>query len=90
MALSIKNPNVEHLITEVANLAGESKTEAVRRALEERRDRLVQRLPAASRGDRLRRFLEHEVWPAIPRKILGKPLTKTEEEAILGYGEDGT
>ena len=90
MALSIKNPNVEHLITEVARLAGESKTEAVRQALEERRDRLVQRLPSTNRGDRLRHFLEHEVWPAVPRNVLGKRLTKAQEEAILGFGAHGT
>ena len=37
MALNIKNADVERLATEVARLTGESKTEAIRRALEERR-----------------------------------------------------
>ena len=41
MALNIKNREVERLASEVATLAGESKTEAVRRALEERRGRLA-------------------------------------------------
>ena len=40
MALNIKNPEVERLATEVANLARETKTEAIRRALEERKARL--------------------------------------------------
>src|SRR5438128_12697313 len=44
MALNIKNRNVEQLAAEVARLAGESKTEAVRRALEERRERLAFRV----------------------------------------------
>jgi antitoxin VapB len=36
MALNIKNPQVEQLAAEVARLAHETKTEAIRRALEER------------------------------------------------------
>ena len=32
MALNIKNPDVERLAAEVADLTGESKTEAIRRA----------------------------------------------------------
>ena len=39
MALNIKNPEVERLATEVAQLARETKTEAIRRALEERKAR---------------------------------------------------
>jgi antitoxin VapB len=34
-------------------------------------------------------FLEHEVWPTIPKEELGRRLTKEEEEDILGYGEPG-
>jgi Rv0623-like transcription factor len=37
MALNIKNPEVERLAQEVASLAKETKTEAIRRALMERR-----------------------------------------------------
>jgi hypothetical protein len=40
MALNLKNAQVERLAAEVAKLTGESKTEAIRRALEERRRRL--------------------------------------------------
>jgi hypothetical protein len=39
-----KNLRVERFVAEVARLAGESKTEAVRRALEERRERLALRV----------------------------------------------
>ena len=35
MALNIKNAEVERLAAEVARLTGESKTEAIRRALDE-------------------------------------------------------
>jgi len=89
MPINIKNPRVEQLITEVARLTGESKTEAVRRALEERRDRLALQAPIANREARLRRLLKGEVWPSIPARALGKPLSKRAEEAILGYGRDG-
>jgi len=37
VALNIKNDEVERLAADVARLTGESKTEAIRRALEERR-----------------------------------------------------
>src|SRR6266446_5355278 len=40
MALNLKNAEVERLAAEVARLTGESKTEAIRRALDERRRRL--------------------------------------------------
>ncbi len=35
------------------------------------------------------RFLEQEVWPLIPAEARGKPITKEEVEAILGFGPDG-
>lgn len=89
MALNIKNDAVERLAAEVARLSGESKTEAVRRALEERRARLVYRLADGDRASRLKRFLETEVWPAIPAGEAGRRLSREEEERILGYGPEG-
>ena len=87
--LNIKNLRVERLVTEVARLAGESKTEAVRRALEERRQRLALRGGQQDRGERLREFLERQVWPRVPRKHLGRRLTRRQEDALLGYGPRG-
>jgi antitoxin VapB len=43
MALNIKNRETEKLAAEVAAMAGESKTRAVRVALEERKRRLILR-----------------------------------------------
>ena len=43
MALNIKNVDVERLAGEVANLAHETKTQAIKRALVERRARLQAR-----------------------------------------------
>jgi antitoxin VapB len=89
MALNIKNAAVERLVDEVARLSGESKTEAVRRALEERRARLSYRVVDGDRTSRLRRFLETEVWPTVPPQELGRRMTREEEEQLLGYGQEG-
>ena len=89
MSLNIKNKEVERLIDEVSQLTGESKTEAVRRALEERRSRLAYHHASEDLSARLHRFLETEVWPQIPVSKLGVKLTREEEEGILGYGQHG-
>ena len=89
MALNIKNAEVERLAEEVARLAGESKTEAVRRALAERKQRLALRVDPADREGRVRRYLERDVWPLVPPDELGRRLTPEEEDAILGFGNDG-
>ena len=46
-------------------------------------------MTAAERAARLRRFLEQEVWPAVPEREGGRTLTRAEEDAILGYGPHG-
>jgi antitoxin VapB len=90
MALNIKNREVERLAAEVAELAGETKTEAIRRALADRRARLrTFAPPEAARRRRLERFLRLEVWSRIPADQLGRPPTKAEREEILGYGAGG-
>ncbi len=89
MALNTKNPEVERLAAEVAALAKETKTEAIRRALAERKERLAVRRVDPGKAERLRRLLEDHIWPTIPREVRGKAITKEEREAILGYGPDG-
>jgi antitoxin VapB len=71
----------------VAASGGESKTEAVRRALEDRRSRLAPRV--TDRAGRIDLFLEQELWPRVPRAELGRRLSREEEESILGYGAEG-
>lgn len=88
MALNIKDPETEQLATEVAALAGETKTAAVRVALRERLERLRAAAANDDPGDRLRRFLVDEVWPQVPVELRGG-LTKPEREAILGFGVEG-
>ncbi|HYL36239.1 MAG TPA: type II toxin-antitoxin system VapB family antitoxin [Bryobacteraceae bacterium] len=89
MALNIKNREVERLATEVARLAKETKTEAIRRALLERKARLRIRPAAMSRRDRLEALLRNQIWSEIPADVRGKSLTKEEEERTLGYGSAG-
>ncbi len=89
MPLNIKDLDAERLAAEVAELAGESKTRAVRVALAERRDRLALRSHRRDRAQSLRRFLEREAWPQIPEEQLGVARSRAEREAILGYGPDG-
>lgn len=88
MALNLKNAEVERLAGEVARLTGESKTEAIRRALEERRLRLTAPSSKARRA-RVLRFLRTKVWASIPKDQLGRRLTSAEEDALLGYGPEG-
>ena len=88
MALNLKNAAVERLAGEVARLTGESKTEAIRRALEERRRRL--KGPSIEqRRARVLGLLEKEVWPTLPEGERGRRLTRAEEDDILGLGPDG-
>lgn len=89
MSLNIKNPEVEALVDEVARLTGESKTEAVRKALSERRARLVFRDGGRPRGERFLEFLRDSVWPEAPPGELGRRLTREQEDEILGYGRHG-
>lgn len=89
MALNIKNSDVEKLLDELVQVTGESKTEAVRKALVERQERLALQISSYRPEIRLRTFLEDEVWPHIPADLLGTRLSKAAEEAILGYGEQG-
>lgn len=89
MALNIKNPQVEQLAEEVARLAVESKTEAIRQALLERRARLRYRVTATGRRARVQSFLEREIWPRVPADQLGRGPDRAERERIIGYGEAG-
>jgi antitoxin VapB len=89
MALNIKDPDTERLAAEVAAMAGESKTRAVKIALQERKERLAFRVMRPHRGQKLLEFLEEEVWPSVPRGVLGKRVSRRERETILGYGSEG-
>jgi antitoxin VapB len=89
MALNIKSAEVERLAEEIARITGETKTEAIRRALAERRARLRIRVTSEARSRRTLRFLESEVWSRVPAEQLGAAPDRTERERILGYRDKG-
>lgn len=87
--MNIKNDKVERLAEELAQITGESKTAAILHALEERRERLALAPSGKHRLAQALDFLEREIWPNIPPKLLGRRVTKKERERILGYGKGG-
>ena len=89
MGLNIKNAEVERLAGEVAGMARETKTEAIRRALMERKARLQARGAVRGSHGGLREYLERNVWPLVPRRELGRTMTREEEDRVLGYGPEG-
>lgn len=89
MGLNIKNEEVERLAADVARLAHETKTEAIRKALKERKARLEAGCTAEDRRKDIRRYLEEVIWPMIPDNVRGKTITKEEEEEMLGIGPEG-
>jgi antitoxin VapB len=89
MALNIKDPETEQLAGEVATLAGESKTGAVRQALRERKHRLLLARGGLGRGERIVELLERRFWPRLPAGVRGSTISKEEEEQILGLGPEG-
>ena len=81
MALNIRNSEAERLAAELAKLTGESKTEAVTRAL---RDRL-----ARVRRERTRRSLADEL-DEIARHCASLPVRDPRTpDQIIGYDEHG-
>jgi antitoxin VapB len=88
MALNIKNAEVERLAAEAAELSGESKTQAIRRALEDRILRLRLYRGRLTRDQRIDAVLAR-FRSEFPNGEFGRAMTKAEEEDILGFGPDG-
>ena len=87
MALNIKDAETEQRAAEIAAATGENKTQAIRTALRQRKDRLLRERCGA--GPDLTTLLETNVWPLVPATERGRTPTKAEREEILGYGPDG-
>jgi len=81
MALNIRNPEAEQLAAELAKQTGESKTEAVTKAL---RDRLMR-----VRRERTRRRLADELEEIAEHCASLPVLDSRRAEEILGYDEVG-
>ena len=81
MALNIRNPETEKLAADLAQLTGETKTEAVTKALRDRLTRL--------RRERSRRRLADEL-DEIGRHCAALPARDARSaEEIIGYDERG-
>lgn len=81
MALNIRNPETEQLAELVARLTGETKTEAVRRALADRLARLRREKGARSLAERL---------DEIALRCARLPVRDDRpSDEILGYDENG-
>lgn len=88
MALNLKNQEVERLAAEVAAIAKESKTEAIRKSLLERKERLTSASKPRTRMERAAGIIA-ELRAQFPPELIGKRLTREEEDAILGFGPKG-
>ncbi len=81
MALNIRKPETEYLVKELAALTGESKTEAVTRAVEER----LERLRREGRGQRLADELDRIALHCADLPVLDV----RDADEIIGYDEFG-
>lgn len=81
MALNIRNADAERLAEELARLTGETKTEAVRKALHERLTRLRRERSRRSLADELDEIARH--CASLPVRDARPP------DEILGYDEKG-
>jgi antitoxin VapB len=81
MALNIRNPEAERLAAELARQTGESKTEAVTKALRDRLARVRRECTKRRLADELEEIAEH--CASLP------VLDGRRSEEILGYDEVG-
>ncbi|MEP7363973.1 MAG: type II toxin-antitoxin system VapB family antitoxin [Acidobacteriota bacterium] len=81
MALNLRNPEAEQLAAELARQTGETKTEAVTKALRDRLERVRRERSRRRLADELEQIAEHCArLPVIdPRSA----------DEILGYDENG-
>ena len=81
MALNIRNPETDKLARDLARLTGETKTEAVTRALRDRLERVRREGGKRRLADELDEIARH--CAQLPVQDERAP------EEILGYDEDG-
>ena len=81
MAITIKDPETDHLAREVAHRTGETIADAIRVALQERLQRLSGRQDAASTREKIEEILRRV--DALPTR------DHRSEDEILGYDENG-
>ncbi len=86
MPINVKDPDVIKLATRLAALTGESKTEAIRRALEERISRVSLASAQSTRRAELVRVLGCKSNSMIRPGRRKTSLTAEEVQELLAYG----
>lgn len=81
MALNIRNPETERLAAELARRTGETKTEAVTKALRDRLDRVKRERSGRRLADELQAIVDE--FAALP------VLDDRPADEIIGYDDDG-
>jgi len=81
MALNIRNPETERLAAELARTTGETKTEAVTKALRDRLDRVKRERSGRRLADELQAIIDE--FAALP------VLDDRSADEIIGYDENG-
>ncbi len=81
MALNIRNPETEELAETLAKLTGETKTQAVTKALRDRLERVRRRLSGRRLADELDEIALHSASLPI--------LDARDADEILGYDDSG-
>ncbi|HEX4109165.1 MAG TPA: type II toxin-antitoxin system VapB family antitoxin [Solirubrobacteraceae bacterium] len=89
MALHVRDPVIDELVSKLVAVTGETKTAAVRQALIERCERVQAQGLSHDRAAHILGVLEQEIWPALGIEDTQMPFTKAEREEILGYGPGG-
>lgn len=89
MPLRLENPAVELLAQEVADLTGETPAEAVQTALEERKARLRPTEKPNRSLDEILATFDRLIWSKLDPELLGKGISQSEQDEILGYGPEG-
>lgn len=77
---SIKSTRVADLLDALVARTGESKVDAVVKALESR----LRELDAQEASDLTLAWLEASVWPSLPKSVRGRGPSKSEQEELLG------
>ncbi len=85
-SLNIKNEEVVRLAEWISKRTGETKTEAIRKALEQRAATLG-RGSYEQKRERIQNYIREVAIPKYGEH--NEPLTKEVEEEILGFGPDG-
>jgi hypothetical protein len=77
---NVKSDRVAELLDRLTDATGESRVEALEHALAER----LAQVRRHDRSERVRAWLEQEVWPALPEQERGRAPSREEQDELLG------